>query len=277
LDFDQRTGGVQVALIFDDEGSKLFGDITKRNIGKPVAIYLDGQPISTPVVQTEIDSGQAVISGNFSVQDGKLLAQRLNAGALPVPITLVAQQSVGPTLGQDSVKASLIAGLWGFIFVAAFMLILYRLPGLIAIGALVLYTAISLSIFKLLPVTLTLSGIAGFILSIGIAVDANVLIFERFKEEVKTGKTIKLALEEAFKRAWPSIRDGNMTTLISCVVLYWFSSSVIKGFALTLAIGVLLSMFSAIVATRTLLRWIAGFSWIQRLSVLFPGRPSSSV
>lgn len=273
LDFDQRMGAAQVALVFDDEGTKMFADITKRNVGKPVAIFLDNSPISVPTVQQEITGGQAVISGNFTIAEAKLLAQRLNAGALPVPINLIAQQSVGPTLGQDSINASLAAALCGFALVALFMIILYRLPGVLAILNLGLYVAVSLSIFKLLPVTLTLAGIAGFILSIGIAVDANVLVFERFKEEIKTGKSLRNALEESFKRAWTSIRDGNMTTLISCAVLYWFSSSVIKGFALTLATGVLLSMFSAVVATRTVLRYVSGFGWAQRCAWLFPGSP----
>jgi len=273
LDFDQRMGTAQVALSFDSEGTKMFADITKRNIGKPVAIFLDGSPISEPTVQSEITGGQAVITGNFTITEAKLLAQRLNAGALPVPINLIAQQSVGPTLGQSSVDSSLIAALCGFALVALFMLVLYRLPGFLAIVNLGLYTAISLSIFKLMPVTLTLAGIAGFILSIGIAVDANVLVFERFKEEIKLGKTLRNALEESFKRAWTSIRDGNVTTLISCAVLYWFSSSIIKGFALTLAIGVLLSMFSAVVATRTVLRYVSGFGWAQRLTWLFPSMP----
>lgn len=258
VDFDQRTGIAQVALSFNSEGAKLFADITKRNIGKPVAIFLDGQAISTPTVQSMIPNGQAVITGNFSVPEAKLLAQRLQAGALPVPIKLIAQQSVGPTLGQDSVHKSLIAGLWGFAFVAIFMLAWYRLLGFFAIVSLLLYVAISFAIFKLLPVTMTLSGIAGFILSLGIALDANVLVFERLKEELRSGKSYALALEEGFKRAWPSIRDGNTTTLISCAVLYWFSSSVIKGFAFTLAIGIVLSLFTAIVVTRNVLRLVTG-------------------
>ena len=266
IDFDQQTGSAQVSLVFDDEGTKLFSDITSRNIGKPVAIFLDGQPISVPTVQSVIPNGQAVITGSFSIEEAKLLAQRLQAGALPVPIKLIAQQSVGPTLGQDSVNKSLIAGLWGFAFVALFMLAWYRLPGVLAIASLILYVGISFSIFKLLPVTLTLSGIAGFILSLGIALDANVLVFERLKEELRSGKSYASALEEAFRRAWPSIRDGNATTLISCAVLYWFSSSVIKGFALTLAIGVLMSLFTAIVVTRTTLRLIA----TQRVVGMFP-------
>lgn len=276
LDFDQRSGSAQVSLVFDDEGAKLFAEITKRNINKRVAIYLDGQPISVPTVNSEITGGQAVISGSFTVTEAKILAQRLTAGALPIPINLIAQQSVGPTLGQDSIDASMIAGLWGFLFVALFMLAFYRLPGVFAIVTLGLYAAMSMTIFKLLPVTLSLSGIAGFILSIGIAVDANVLVFERLKEELRLGKSLRNALDESFRRAWPAIRDGNYTTLISCAVLYWFTSSVIKGFALTLAIGVILSMFTAIVATRALLRYVSGFAWAQNNSWLFPGAPKKS-
>ncbi|MDQ7814891.1 MAG: protein translocase subunit SecD [Patescibacteria group bacterium] len=269
LDFDQNVGSAQVSLKFDDEGKQLFAEITKRNLGKPVAIFLDGEPISIPTVQSEITGGEAVITGNFTIDEAKLLAQRLQAGALPVPIKLIAQQSVGPTLGQDSVDKSVVAGLLGFLLVAIFMIVWYRLPGLIAVVALLLYVGISFSVFKLLPVTLTLSGIAGFILSIGMAVDANVLIFERLKEEFKLGKTWQQALEEAFRRAWTSIRDGNLTTLISCGVLYWFSSAVIKGFALTLAIGVMLSMFSAIVVTRTLMRVAMSSSLVKRAPWLF--------
>lgn len=268
LDFDQRSGVAQVSLQFDKEGADLFADITKRNIGKPVAIFLDGEPISIPTVQGEIIGGNAVISGQFTVAEAKLLAQRLQAGALPVPINLIMQQSVGPTLGKTSVNASLTAGLWGFLLVALFMLIMYRLPGLVAMVALILYGTLSFAIFKSIPVTLTLSGIAGFILSVGMAVDANVLIFERLKEELKLKKTFSQALEEAFHRAWPSIRDGNVTTLISCVVLYGFTSSVIKGFALTLGIGILLSMFSAIVVTRNLLRLIATKQVVEKLGWL---------
>ncbi|MFA4954547.1 MAG: protein translocase subunit SecD [Patescibacteria group bacterium] len=269
LDFDQQGGNAQVALKFNDEGKKLFAEITKRNVGKPVAIFLDGQPISIPTVNQEITGGEAVITGSFSIDEAKLLAQRLQAGALPVPIKLIAQQSVGPTLGQDSVNKSLVAGLFGFLFVALFMLALYRVPGLFAIVSLILYVGISFTIFKLIPVTLTLAGIAGFILSLGIAVDANVLVFERLKEELKLGKTWAMALEEAFRRAWPSIRDGNLTTLISCAVLYWFSSSVIKGFALTLAIGVTMSLFTAIIVTRTTLRLVSQSNWVNRFGWLF--------
>lgn len=269
LDFDQRSGAPQIALQFDDEGTKLFADITKRNLQKPVAIFLDGKPIVTPVVQTAILNGQAVITGQYTAQEAKANAMRLQQGALPVPIKLIAQQTVGPTLGQDSVEKSVKAGLYGFLFIIAFMLFWYRLPGLIALFSLVIYTAISFAIFKTLPVTLTLSGIAGFILSLGIAVDANVLVYERLKEELRNGKTYSQALEDAFRRAWTSIRDGNTTTLISCAVLYWFSSSVIKGFALTLAIGIFVSLFTAIIVTRTFMRLLAGWNVPAKLPWLF--------
>lgn len=254
LDFDQRTGTPQVTLEFDSEGTKLFADLTRENIGKPLAIYLDGQPISIPTVQQEIPSGQAVISGSFTVDEAKQLAQRLQAGALPVPIEIVAQQSVGPVLGAQSVAASIQAGLYGFLLVIIFMILFYRLPGLVSVFALAFYGALMFAVFKLVPVTLSLSGIAGFILSLGIVVDANVLIFERLKEELKTDKPMMSAVDEAFERAWTSIRDGNVTTLIVCIVLYTFTSSLIKGFALTLGIGIVLSMFTAIIVTRTLLK-----------------------
>jgi protein-export membrane protein SecD len=257
LEFDQRIGTVQVALQFDDEGAKLFQDITKRNVGKQVAIFLDGQIISDPVVQQEIIGGKAVITGSGDVQEAQVLARRLNAGALPVPIKLIAQQSVGPTLGADSLQRSLAAGLAAFALVALFMILIYRLPGVVAIGALLLYGAISATMFKMIPITLTLSGIAGFILSIGMAVDANVLTFERLKEELKSDRPLGVALEDAFRRAWPSVRDGHVTVLISCAVLFWFSSSIIKGFALTLAVGTIISLFTAVVSTRTFLRFVS--------------------
>ncbi|MFZ6015216.1 MAG: protein translocase subunit SecD [Patescibacteria group bacterium] len=269
LEFNPQTGMPEVSLQFNDEGADLFAEITKRNIQKQVAIFLDGEPISAPVVQTEILGGKAVINGQFTIPEAKLLAQRLQAGALPVPIELIAQQSVGPTLGRVSVNASLIAGLWGFLLVALFMLAFYRLPGLIAVIALATYAVLIFAAFKSIPVTLTLSGIAGLILSVGMAVDANVLIFERLKEELKLKKPYSQAMEEAFRRAWPSIRDGNITTLIACLVLYWFSSSIIKGFALTLAIGVLFSMFTAIVVTRNLMRFLFTSSLTEKIPWLF--------
>ena len=254
--FDQQTQQPQVSLEFNDEGSKLFEEITSRNVDKIVGIFLDKQPISLPRVQQAITGGQAVITGTFDVQEAKLLAQRLNAGALPVPINLVSQQTVGASLGEIAIQRSLRAGLYGFALVALFMILYYRLPGLIAIVALLMYVAFVLAIFKLWPVTLTLAGIAGFILSIGMAVDANILIFERLKEELRLGKSLPQAMQAGFARAWTSIRDSNVSSLITCVILSWFGTSMVKGFALTLAIGIVVSMFSAITVTRTFLRMI---------------------
>ncbi|MFC1598154.1 protein translocase subunit SecD [Patescibacteria group bacterium] len=250
---DPNTGLPTVSLSFNKAGKELFGQITKENVGKTVAIYLDGIPISTPVVQQEINTGEAVISGDFTLEEAKELAQRLNAGALPVPVELMSQQNVGPTLGQTSVERSLFAGILGLILLSIFMIAYYRLPGLLAVLALTIYFMVVLAIFKLWPVTLTLAGIAGFILSIGMAVDANVLIFERFKEELRSGKPVSQSIDEGFKRAWSSIRDANLSSLITCLILYWFGSSLIRGFAITLAIGIAISMFSAITITKNLL------------------------
>lgn len=269
LDFDPQTGAPIVVLDFDSEGTALFAKMTKDNIGKPIAIYLDGSPISIPTVQTEITGGQAVISGSFTVNEAKLLAQRLQAGALPVPIELIAQQTVGPTLGSESIALSLKAGLIGFLLVLIFMILFYRIPGIISVFALAFYVAVVLAIFKIIPVTMTLSGIAGFILSIGMAVDANVLIFERLKEEFRTDKPSQVSVDEAFKRAWSSIRDGNVTTLLVCFVLYTFTSSLVKGFALTLGIGILVSMITAIVVTRTILKLLVSTSLSRALPWFF--------
>lgn len=256
-----------VSLKFDDEGTKLFADITKRNLGKPVAIYLDGNIISHPTVQAEITNGQAIITGMPSIDEAKKLALRLNEGALPVPITLVSQQSVEATLGQISLEKSLRAGIIGLILVIIFMLVYYRFLGLIASFALLIYTAIMISIFKLSgispwQITLTLPGIAGFILSIGMAVDANILIFERTKEEIRKGRNISGAIEEGFKRAWTSIRDGNVSSIITALILAEMGTGFVKGFAVTLLIGVVISMFTAIVISRTILRFLMG-EWIE--------------
>lgn len=254
--FDQRTGLPIISVTFNSEGTKLFDQITKDNIGKTIAIYLDGQLVMTPVVNEEIPNGQAIINGNFTLQEAKAEVQKLNAGALPVPISLVSQQNIGPSLGQASIERSLLAGLIGLALLSFFMIMYYRLPGLLAVVALGIYTLIVLAVFKLWPVTLTLAGIAGFILSIGMAVDANVLIFERLKEELRAGKPIDSAVEEGFKRAWLSIRDSNSSSLITCLILYWFGSALIRGFAITLAIGIAVSMFSAITITRNFLHFI---------------------
>ena len=286
---------VVVTLLFDDEGTQLFSDLTTNNIGKRIAIVLDGQIISAPTVQSAITNGEAVITGNFTAEEAKQLATRLNSGALPVPISLVSQQNVGATLGQDSINKSIIAGLIGMILIALFMVANYRFPGLLAIAALIIYVLISIAIFKIgisitavllvglffllgltvsawfgalallsyiglmfagavSPVTLTLAGIAGFILSIGMAVDANILIFERLKEEIMAGKDINKAIEDGFQRAWLSIRDSNVSSLITTLILYMFGTPSIKGFAITLAIGILISMFTAITVTRTFLK-----------------------
>ncbi|MEK7506846.1 MAG: protein translocase subunit SecD [Patescibacteria group bacterium] len=268
VNFDPNTGQPEVLLNLNSDGAKLFAEITKRNIGKQVAIYLDGQPISIPVVQTEIPDGRAVISGGFNIQEAKELANRLNAGALPVPITLISQQTVGASLGYDSLQKSLKAGLYGLLAVALFMILYYRLPGIVSVLALLIYTVLVLTIYKIFPVTLTLAGIAGFILSLGMAVDANVLIFARMREELKTGKTLTQAVNEGFRRAWLSIRDSHVTALLGAVVLYIFTTSFVKGFALTLGIGVLASLFSAIIVTRSFLDVFIS-SWFERKKWLF--------
>ncbi len=253
LTFDPTTFQPQINLELNDEGAEIFGELTRRNVGKQLAIYLDGAPISAPVVREEITGGKAQITGDFTPQSAKEFVGRLNAGALPVPIKLIAQQLVEASLGKESLARSVQAGIMGFIAVMAFMIFWYRLPGFLAVLALLFYTAIVLAIFKLIPVTLTTAGIAGFVLSIGMAVDANVLIFERLKEELRGGKNLEEAIKEGFGRAWTSIRDSNVSSLITSAILYWLGTSVVQGFALTLSIGILISMFSAISVTRTLL------------------------
>lgn len=267
VQFDQNSGEPQVALQFDSEGSKMFAEITKRNLQKPVAITLDNEVISAPTVQTTIENGQAVITGKFSVDEAKKLAIELNAGALPVPINLVQQKNIGATLGSESVKKSLVAGLVGLILLAIFMIVYYKLPGLLAVVALTIYTLIVLALFKLIPVTLTLAGFAGFILSIGMAVDANVLIFERSKEELASGKSMGLAIEEGFRRAWSSIFDSNISSLITVIILYIFTTGLVRGFAVTLGIGILVSMFTAVTVTRTFLRLFVGTKWEKYLTI----------
>lgn len=253
---DTRIGAIQVALNFNDEGSKLFGEITTRNVGKKIAIFLDGSTITNPpTVNEPILSGSAVITGSFSLAEARLLAQRLNSGALPVPVDLISQEQVDATLGQGSLTKSFTAGMIGLALVMLFMIIYYRLPGILSVFSLLVYAALNLAIFKLIGVTLTLAGIAGFILSIGMAVDANVLVFERLKEELRLGKTLRTASEESFMRAWPSIRDGHVTGLISCALLIWFGSGFIQGFAVVLAIGTLVSLFTNISVTRAVMRF----------------------
>ncbi|MFH1401752.1 MAG: protein translocase subunit SecD [Parcubacteria group bacterium] len=256
--FDQTTYNPLVSIEFDDEGAKIFEELTAKNVGKILAIYIDGQLISAPRVDEAISGGKAQISGSFTVEETKELARNLNAGALPVPISLISQQTVGPTLGKISLSQSLKAGLYGFLAVIIFMIIFYRLPGIMASLVLVIYVLLVLAFFKMISVTMTLAGIGGFILSIGMAVDANVLIFSRMREELNQQKDFSVSLEEGFKRAWPAIRDGNLTTLIVAFILFALGTSFIKGFAMTLSIGVLLSMFSALVITKNFMRLFEG-------------------
>jgi len=258
LSFDQNTQKPLILLQFNDDGAKVFEALTEESIGKQLAIYIDGVLLSAPTVQEKISGGKAQITGSFTVKEAQDLVKNLNAGALPVPIQLISQQSVGPTLGMVSLQRSLTAAVYGLLAVVIFMVLFYRLPGLLASISLGVYIALILALFKLIPVTLTLAGIGGFILSIGMAVDANVLIFSRIREELKEGKSFGVALEEGFRRSWPSIRDGNFTTILVALILFSFGTSFIKGFALTLIVGILVSIFSAIVVTRALMRIFAG-------------------
>lgn len=253
VQINQNTIEPEVSIEFKDEGSKIFAEATARSIGKPIAIFLDEDLISAPKVNQAIDGGSAVISGNFTKEESKMLSIQLNAGALPVPTKLIEQRSVGATLGQDSVRKSFIAGLIGILFVILFMIVRYRFPGFIASIALFIYSLIVIGFFKLIPVTMTLAGIAGFILSIGMAVDANILIFERMREELRRGRTYSSSIKTGFARAWSSIRDSNISSLITCAILYFFGTGLVRGFALTLAVGVLVSMFTAIIVTKNLL------------------------
>lgn len=253
LDFDQTTGAPKVNIQFNDEGAKIFEELTVRNVGKPLAIFLDNIEIERPVVQEKISGGRAQITGKFTSDEAKKMVERFNAGALPAAIKIISQQTIGASLGQESLKKAIYSGVLGTLAIILFMLIYYKKLGIFASSALIIYIILTSAIFKL-GITMTLSGIAGFVLSIGMAVDANILIFERTKEEIKKGLSKVAAIEEGFKRAWPSIRDSNISTIITSIILYYFTSSFIKGFALALLIGVLISMFSAITTTRTLLR-----------------------
>lgn len=255
LDFEQQTIGAPfLSLEFNDEGAKMFEDITAKNVGQRICTFIDGQPADCATVQEKISGGKARITGKFTTDEVKQMANRFNAGALPAPIILISQQVVGANLGQESLKLAIKAGVIGTILIMLFMIIYYRKFGIIASLALLFYIILTLAVFKGLGITMTLAGIAGFILSIGMAVDANILVFERTKEEIKKGISRLSAIEEGFKRAWLSIRDSNVSTIITSIILYYLTTSFVKGFALTLLIGVLISMFSAITITRTMLR-----------------------
>jgi preprotein translocase subunit SecD len=254
--FDSQTGKPQVSLEFDTEGAKMFEEITGRSVGKTVAIMLDDQLVSAPRVNEPITGGQAVIQGSFTTEEAKQLSIALNAGALPVPLHIIEQRNVGPSLGFESIHKSVIGGSIGLLIVGAFMIVNYGFLGLVADVALVIYSLLTFALFKTIPVTLTLAGIAGFILSIGMAVDANILIFERMKEEMRWGKDKVTALKLGFDRAFPSIRDSNVSSLITCGILYYFGSGTVRGFAFTLALGIVVSLFTAVTVTRTFIRMI---------------------
>ncbi len=243
-----------IGLNFNDEGEALFAKITRENVGNILGIFLDGQLMEAPYIREEITGGQAVITGDFAIDQAKEIVRNLNFGALPLPIELIGTQSIGPTLGQEATKAAAFSGLLAFGIVSLFLLAWYRLPGLVSIVGLAIYAILNLALFKLIPVTLTAAGLAGFVLSLGMAVDANILIFERMKEELRKSKGFHDAAEEGFRRAWSSIRDSNLSSIITAVILFYFASTpVIKGFALVFVIGVLVSMFSAITASRSIL------------------------
>ncbi len=258
LEFSPNTNQPIVGLNFNSEGKALFAEITKANVGNIVGIFLDGKPISTPVVNEPILDGRAQISGNFTRVQAQDLVRNLNYGALPVPINLIGTESIGASLGADALAKSIKAGIWGFLIVALFLILWYRLPGVLAVISLGMYTVIMLVIFKLIPVVLTSAGLAGFILSIGMAVDANILIFERMKEEFRRGLGLEEGIREGFQRAWLSIRDSNLSSIITGLLLYYFATSaLVKGFALVFFVGVIISMFTAITVSRTFLIAIA--------------------
>ena len=258
LEFTQGSGGQLagepvVSIVFNDEGAELFEKITRENTGENLAIFLDGEMISSPRINEAITGGKAVISGGFDANEAKVLAQNLSFGALPVPIELASTQTIGGALGETSLGAGVYAGVLGFILLSIFMILWYRVPGIVAVVALFIYVVLMLALFQLLPVVITAAGIAGLILSVGLAVDANVLIAERIKEELIAGKDVQHAISEGFARAWLAIRDSNIAHIIAAVVLFWFGTSLIKGFALVFGLGVIVSMLSAITISRTLL------------------------
>jgi len=259
-----------VVVDFNKEGAALFAQITREHVGEVVGIFLDGALISAPVINEEIPDGTAVISGNFLPEEARALVKDLNFGALPLPIELLSTQTIGSSLGAEALARGVVAGAIGLALVAIFLLFWYRVPGIVSVLSLSIYVMIMLALFKLVPVTLTAAGVAGFILSIGLAVDANVLIFERMKEELKEGKNTKDAAREGFARAWLSIRDGNISSLITAIILFWFGTSLVQGFALTFGIGVLVSMITAVVITRTFVRALGNYS-NRRLTRLFFG------
>ncbi|HJW90615.1 MAG TPA: protein translocase subunit SecD [Anaerolineales bacterium] len=257
------TGEYTIDFVLTPEGAKTFAEYTSTNIGQFLGIVLDKQVISAPRVESAITEGRGIISGSFTLESANVLAVQLRYGSLPIPLKVVESRTIGPTLGQDSLQKSLVAGIIGFSVVILFMAFYYRLPGLLADVAIIIYGLLTLALFRYIPVTLTLPGIAGLMLSTGSALDANILIFERLKEELRGGKTLPQAVDLAWQRAWPSIRDSNIATLITCAILFWFGSAfgatIVKGFSLTLALGVGVSLFTAIIITRTFLNLVLGY------------------
>ena len=270
---DPSVGGFLVNFELTPKGTQIFADHTKANVGNFLTIVLDKVVISSPRISTSINDGQGQISGNFNSESANNLAVTLRYGRLAVPVEVVESRIIGPTLGADSLNKSLVAGLIGFAIVALFMLLYYRLPGAVAVIAVAIYAGLTFALFKLIPVTLTLPSIAGFLLSTGSALDANILIFERLKEELRNGRTIKQALDLGWTRAWPSIRDSNIATIITSIILFWFGSTfgatLVKGFALTLALGVLVSLFTAVFVTRSLLAVVLDYVKPERIQKWF--------
>ncbi|PIR37709.1 MAG: protein translocase subunit SecD [Candidatus Zambryskibacteria bacterium CG10_big_fil_rev_8_21_14_0_10_42_12] len=256
----QGTGPSEPVVVvdFNTEGAELFEQLTGEHVGEPLAIFLDGELLSAPVIREQISGGQAVVSGSFTIDEAKQLSRDLNFGALPVPITLSTSQVIGPTLGESALEAGIVAAIWSLVLVSLFLIIWYRVPGVVASLALLVYAIVTLTLFKLIPVTLSAAGLAGFVMTIGTAIDANILIFERMKEELKNGKTLLDAMNEGFSRAWPSIRDSNLSNIIIAVILFWVGTASVKGFALTLGLGTLVSMFSAITISRIFLKGAGG-------------------
>ena len=272
LKFDQNLQNKPIiGLIFNEEGAKLFSDITKNNIGDVLGIFLDGNLIEAPFIREEITGGEAVITGDFKIDDAKRIVRDLNYGALPMPISLLSTQTIGASLGDEALQSGVRAAIFGLILVAIFMIFWYRLPGIIAMLGLSTYMIIMLALFKTIPVTLTLAGIAGFIISIGMAIDANVIIFERLKDDLKEGHTLDTSIKYAFSHAWGAIRDGNISTIISAIILFWFGTSSVEGFALVLGFGTAVSMFSALVVTRIFLSSAISFMGDSKLSKFLIG------
>jgi len=268
-----ETGQFKIAFELDDEGAQIFKEFTSQHIGDVLAIVLDKKIISAPRIDNQIPDGQGVITGNFSYEEANTLAVQLRYGALPIPLVVVESRTVGPTLGQDSLQKSLVAGLIGFTIVILFMAIYYRVPGLVADLAILIFALITFSVYRTIPVTLTLAGIAGFLLSTGSALDANILIFERIKEELRSGKTNQQALDQAWRRAWPSIRDSNIATLITCGILLYFGSqfgaTIVQGFAVTLGLGIFVSVFTALFVTRVVLNLLITYLKPKNITAWF--------